>query len=140
MPTDAKLREVLPGIHLLHLPLPMKPTIVNVYLVDGGDEWALVDTGMNSGDSIAAFHDALAQLGLTPNRIRKIICTHHHPDHFGTSKTYKERTGAALYLHPAEYERALGFLPADRPAEVIQFFLAHGLPPERFHQELFQMR
>ena len=132
MPTDAKLREVLPGIHLLHLPLPMKPTIVNVYLVDGGDEWALVDTGMNSGDSIAAFHDALAQLGLTPNRIRKIICTHHHPDHFGTSKAYKELTGATLYLHPAEYERALGFLPSDRPVEVVQFFLAHGLPLQRF--------
>ena len=39
MVDDAKIREVLPGIHLLHLPLPMKPTIVNVYLVDGGDEF-----------------------------------------------------------------------------------------------------
>jgi glyoxylase-like metal-dependent hydrolase (beta-lactamase superfamily II) len=129
---DAKIREVLPGIHLLHLPLPMKPTIVNVYLVDGGDEWALVDTGMSSADSIATFHAALAQLGLTPERIRKIICTHHHPDHFGTSKAYKELTGATLYLHPAEYERAKGFLPSDRPAEAVRFFLAHGLPLARF--------
>lgn len=132
MSTDAKLREVLPGIHLLHLPLPMKPTIVNVYLVDGGDEWALVDTGMHSGDSVAAFDAALAQLGIAPDRIRTIICTHHHPDHFGTSRLYRERTGATLYLHPAEYERALGFLPADRPIEVMQFFLAHGLPLSRF--------
>ena len=67
MSTDAKLREVLPGIHLLNLPLPMKPTIVNVYLVDGGDEWALVDTGMNSDDSIATFRAALAQLGSSPS-------------------------------------------------------------------------
>jgi len=129
---DAKIREVLPGIHLLHLPLPMKPTIVNVYLVDGGDEWALVDTGMSSADSIATFHDALAQLGVAPARIRKIICTHHHPDHFGTSKAYKELTGATLYLHPAEYERSQGFLPSDRPAEAVRFFLAHGLPLQRF--------
>ena len=35
----------------------MKPTIVNVYLVRGGDEWALIDTGMNSADSIATFRD-----------------------------------------------------------------------------------
>ena len=132
MSADAKIREVLPGIHLLHLPLPMKPTIVNVYLVDGGDEWALVDTGMSSADSIATFHDALAQLGITPERIRKIICTHHHPDHFGTSKAYKELTGATLYLHPAEYERSQGFLPSDRPAEAVRFFLAHGLPLARF--------
>ena len=132
MSADAKIREVLPGIHLLHLPLPMKPTIVNVYLVDGGDEWALVDTGMSSADSIATFHDALAQLGVSPQRIRKIICTHHHPDHFGTSKAYKELTGATLYLHPAEYERSKGFLPSDRPAEAVRFFLAHGIPLARF--------
>ena len=132
MSADAKIREVLPGIHLLHLPLPMKPTIVNVYLVDGGDEWALVDTGMSSAASIAAFQAALAQLGIAPERIRKIICTHHHPDHFGTSKAYKELTGATLYLHPAEYARSQGFLPSDRPAEAVNFFLAHGLPLARF--------
>lgn len=132
MADDAKLREVLPGIHLLHLPLPMKPTIVNVYLVDGGDEWALVDTGMSSADSIATFRAALARLGLAPERIRKIICTHHHPDHFGASEAYKALTGATLYLHPAEYERSRSFLPGDRPAEAVRFFLAHGLPLARF--------
>ena len=35
-PTDVKSREVLPGFHLVYLPLPMRPTIVNVYLVNGG--------------------------------------------------------------------------------------------------------
>ncbi|MFN8643127.1 MAG: MBL fold metallo-hydrolase [Candidatus Binatia bacterium] len=90
-----------------------------------------MDTGMNSGDSIAAFEAALAQLGIAPTRIRKIICTHHHPDHFGTSKAYKALTGATLYLHPAEYERAAQ-PRADRPSEVVQFFLAHGLPLARF--------
>jgi len=129
---DAKLREVLPGIHLLHLPLPMKPTIVNVYLVDGGNEWALIDTGMSSADSLATLREALAQLGVAPAQVRKILCTHHHPDHFGASKAHKELTGATLYLHPAEYERARHFLPSDRPAEAVRFFLQHGLPLQRF--------
>ena len=132
MAADAKLREVLPGLHLLHLPLPMTPTIVNVYLIDGGDEWALVDTGMSSADSIATFRAALGQLDLAPERLGKIICTHHHPDHFGTSKAYKELSGATLYLHPAEYERSQSFLLSDRPAEAVRFFLAHGLPLHRF--------
>ncbi len=129
---DAKVREVVPRVYLVHLPLPMKPTIVNVYLLDGGDEWALVDTGMNSADSIAAFRDALAHIGCRPEQIRKIICTHHHPDHFGTSKAYKELTGATLYLHRAEYARSKTFLPSDRPAEAVRFFLAHGIPLQRF--------
>jgi glyoxylase-like metal-dependent hydrolase (beta-lactamase superfamily II) len=129
---EPKVREVVPGIFLVHLPLPMKPTIVNVYLLRGGDEWALVDTGMNSADSIATFKAALDEVGCAPQRLRKIICTHHHPDHFGTSKAYKELTGATLYLHRAEYERSHHFLPSDRPAEAVQFFLAHGIPLQRF--------
>ena len=39
---EPKVREIYPGIFLLHLPLPMRPTIVNVYLVRGDDEWALL--------------------------------------------------------------------------------------------------
>jgi glyoxylase-like metal-dependent hydrolase (beta-lactamase superfamily II) len=122
----------VPGIFLVHLPLPMKPTIVNVYLLRSGDEWALIDTGMNSADSIATFKAVLAQVGCAPEHLRQIICTHHHPDHFGTSKTYKELTGARLYLHRAEYERAQVFLPSERPAEAVRFFLAHGIPLQRF--------
>jgi glyoxylase-like metal-dependent hydrolase (beta-lactamase superfamily II) len=129
---DTKLREVLPGIFLLHLPLPMKPTIVNVFLVRGGDEWALVDTGMNTADSIATFQSCLEAVGCAPEQVRKIICTHHHPDHYGTSRAYKELTGATLYMHRAEYERSKGFLPSDRPAEAVRFFLAHGIPLARF--------
>jgi glyoxylase-like metal-dependent hydrolase (beta-lactamase superfamily II) len=129
---DAKFREVVPGVFLVHLPLPMKPTIVNVYLLHSGDEWALIDTGMNSADSIATFRAVLQEVGCAPEQLRKIICTHHHPDHFGTSKTYKDLTGAQLYLHRAEFERAQNFLPSERPAEAIRFFMLHGIPLQRF--------
>lgn len=129
---DAKVREVFPGIFLLHLPLPMKPTIVNVYLLRSGDEWALIDTGLNSTDSIETFGAALQTVGCPPAKLRKIICTHHHPDHFGTSKTYKEMTGAQLYLHAAEYDRAQSFAPSERPQKAIDFFRSHGIPLHRF--------
>ena len=34
--TDAKIREIVPGIYQIYLPLPMRPSIVNVYLVKSG--------------------------------------------------------------------------------------------------------
>ncbi len=55
----AKITEVQRGIYELFLPLPMRPTIVNVYLIDcGGGQWTLVDTGMNTADSVATLKDA----------------------------------------------------------------------------------
>src|SRR5512139_2304679 len=108
--SEAKVREVWPGIFLVHLPLPMRPTIVNVYLLHSRDEWALVDTGVNSADSIATLEAALEQVGCRPDKIQKVICTHHHPDHFGASQAYKQRFGASVYLNRLENEVSHAFM------------------------------
>jgi glyoxylase-like metal-dependent hydrolase (beta-lactamase superfamily II) len=135
---DVKTREVHPGVFLLHLPLPMKPTIVNVYLVRGtreehtDAEWALVDTGIGSQDSIATFKECLRIAGCAPPQLRKIVVTHHHPDHFGSAAPYKDMTGADVYVHPAEWQRSQHFMPAERPQWVMDWFAAHGMPLERF--------
>jgi glyoxylase-like metal-dependent hydrolase (beta-lactamase superfamily II) len=130
--SDVKVREVLPGFHLIHLPLPMKPTIVNVYLVDGGSEWALIDTGMNTRESFDAFRSALDRIGCPPEKIRKIVCTHHHPDHFGTSQPYRQLCHARVFLHPLEAARVASYLPRPRSEETLRFFLKHGVPNEFF--------
>lgn len=136
--SEAKIREVFPGIFLLHLPLPMKPTIVNVYLVRGSREarddaeWALVDTGIGSVDSIAAFRECLDAAGCRPEQIRKIVITHHHPDHFGCAGPLGELTGAAVYVHPAELQRSEHFMPSERPQWVMDWFTSQGLPVQRF--------
>jgi hypothetical protein len=52
-------KQVLPGIFEMFLPLPMKPTIINAWLIDcGGGEWAMVDTGMNLPESFLVMEDA----------------------------------------------------------------------------------
>jgi len=130
--SDVKVREIRPGFHLLHLPLPMKPTIVNVYLVNGGSEWALIDTGMHTSESVEAFHAALELVGCRPDWIKKIIGTHHHPDHFGTSGPYKELCHAEVFLHPLEAARMTSFLPQARSEETARFFRRNGIPIDRF--------
>jgi len=125
---EAKIREVASGIYQIYLPLPMRPSIVNVYLVRGGDEWALIDTGMHSEDSIATLKEALAEVGCPPSAVRKLVCTHHHPDHFGTSRTYKELTGAEVYLNPLEVPRIERMQSSTPSPEAQAFFRAHGVP------------
>lgn len=131
----AKISEVHPGIYEIFLPLPMRPTIINVYLIDCHGAWALVDTGMNTADSVATLNDAFAQVGTRVEDLNLLIGTHHHVDHFGTSAVIKKRSGATTLLHPFEVERVNRMLtlgpPAARP-EAREFFVTHGFPIDKY--------
>ena len=110
----------------------------HVYVVDGGDELALIDAGFGPGTE-----EILAMMradGLDPQRVSKIIITHYHADHVGGAAALKRATGAAL-LAGAEaaatiriadadqiglnWAKSFGFYPADyewEPADVEQEF------------------
>lgn len=133
----AKLVEVVPGIYEIFLPLPMRPTIINVYLIDCGGSWTLVDTGMNSPESVAALRDALAQVGIEEKDLDVILGTHHHVDHFGASGSLRERSHATVYVHQLEAERAdrmlmFGNMGTTERPESRAFFEKHGFPIERY--------
>ena len=134
MSVAAKAREVVDGVVQVYLPLPMRPTIVNVYLVRAGDSWTLIDTGMNTGDSFTAFRRALEEIGIAPARVTRLIATHHHVDHFGTSAPFRELTHAEVYLHPLEAERAtaMGHVAGENTA----YLRAHGVPDVPSDQQL----
>lgn len=131
----AKITEVHPGIYEIFLPLPMRPTIINVYLIDCHGSWTLVDTGMNTPDSVATLEEAFAQVGIKIEDLDLVVGTHHHVDHFGTSATIKQRSGATTLLHELEVERLNRMLtmgpPSARP-EAREFFSAHGFPVDKY--------
>ena len=130
----AQVREVADGVVQVFLPLPFKPTIINVWLVRAGSTWTLVDTGMHTGNSKAAFHAALADIGIVPTDITRIVGTHHHLDHFGTSGPYRELTHAEVYLHPLEAERAMATQSAT--GENTDFMSRNGVPDVPPHKRL----
>lgn len=57
------------------------PNAINVLLLAGADGWTLVDTGL--GRSAGRIQSALRLLGAGPGDLRRIVITHHHPDHIG---------------------------------------------------------
>ncbi|MBM3522633.1 MAG: MBL fold metallo-hydrolase [Alphaproteobacteria bacterium] len=94
---------VAPGILLLRLPLPFALDHINVYLLEDGDGWALVDTGLDWADSRAAWERALAHPLLGGRPIRRLIVTHHHPDHIGLAGWHARRWGVALEISAGEW-------------------------------------
>lgn len=132
----AKVSEIARGIHQIFLPLPMRPSIVNVYLVDCSGDWALIDTGTNGQESLSALEGALGQLGITFDRLGAIIMTHHHIDHCGASAELQRLSGARLYIHALELDRitrTIAFAGSAGPtAQAREFFLRHGFPVDRY--------
>src|SRR5258708_14140360 len=132
-----KIIEVHPGNYELFLRLPMRPTIINVYLVDCHGAWTLVDTGMQTAESIAALEEAFAEVGIKVEDLDALVATHHHIDHFGASGEIRRRSQAITHIHRLEAERAGRMVefgqmsPHDRP-EAHAFFARHGFPIKQF--------
>ncbi len=89
--------ELAPGVLWLQLALPWALNHVNVYALDDGDGWTVVDTGLDT----AATRDAWEALLTGPLRgkpVTRIVVTHHHPDHVGLAGWLMKRCGAALWM------------------------------------------
>ncbi len=95
-PEGVKMVEVAAGIHWLRLPLPMKLNHVNIYVLDDGDGWTVIDAGMNSAKGRALWR-ALIDGPLQAKPIKRVILTHHHPDHVGMAGWLQSAQGAELW-------------------------------------------
>ena len=127
-PEPGEAVQAAPGVLWMRLPLPMSLNHINVFAIEDGDGWVLVDTGLNTQASLEAWEAALAgPLGGRP--ITRVICTHMHPDHVGMAGWLCERTGAPLLMSRLEYITCR-LLVADtgRPApeEGVRFLRAAG--------------
>ncbi|MBE0478594.1 MBL fold metallo-hydrolase [Candidatus Aerophobetes bacterium] len=73
------------------------PFDCHIYLVDGKDELALIDTG--AGERVDKVLSNIEEDGFNPEKIGKIILTHHHADHSGGCKKIKDKTHCRIYIH-----------------------------------------
>jgi len=124
--------EAAPGVLWLRLPLPMSLDHINVYALADGDGWTLVDTGLYTKASIAGWEAAFAG-PLEGKPVKRVICTHMHPDHLGLAGWLCERFGVPLLMSRLEYVTAR-MLVADTgpaPPEGEVFFRATGWDDER---------
>ncbi len=94
-PEPGEVTEVAEGILWARLPLPMALDHVNVYALDDGDGWTLVDTGFNSRKTRAIWESLLSG-PLAGKPIKRVLVTHHHPDHIGCAGWLMETQGAEL--------------------------------------------
>ena len=70
----------------------------HVYLIDGGDELALVDAG--GGLDVGPILENIRHDGLDPSRVRHLLLTHAHFDHAGGAAQLRSALGdPRIYMH-----------------------------------------
>jgi glyoxylase-like metal-dependent hydrolase (beta-lactamase superfamily II) len=121
--------EIAEGVLWMRLPLPFRPDHLNVYALDDGDSWTIVDTGLDTPGVRAAWA-ALMTGPLGGRPVRRVILTHHHPDHVGLAGWFQEH-GAGLWATRTAWllARMLRLDVQERPsAETLAFWRAAGMP------------
>lgn len=77
------------------------PSDAHVYILDGGDELALVDSGSGQSDSIDQVLAHVREDGLDPDELRYVLITHWHPDHAGGAAVWRRRFPGVRVVAPA---------------------------------------
>ena len=133
LPAPGTATEVAPGIHWVRMPLPFKLNHINLYLLDGGDGWTMVDTGYGNDETKALWRDVW-QTVLGGRPVTRLIVTHFHPDHMGNAGWLADTLGLVPHMTQIEWLNAnLAFRMAGT-ADVdrrIPWYVRNGLAPER---------
>ncbi|MDB6182180.1 MBL fold metallo-hydrolase [Paracoccus fistulariae] len=131
-PAEGDAIEVAPGVLWTRLPLPMALDHVNIYALEDEDGWTVVDTGFDSRRGRAIWQQ-LRDGPLAGRPIRRVIGTHHHPDHIGLAGWLMAQDGADLLISRTAWlmARMLVLDEQDRPSEqALRFWRRAGMPPE----------
>ena len=101
-PESGDVMDILPGLKWFRMPLPMVLGHINLWLLEDGDGWTLVDTGMHVGKSLEIWKSGFTEV-LINRPVKRVIVTHLHPDHTGCAGWLTERFGIELWMTRAEY-------------------------------------
>jgi len=109
VPESGQVREIVPGILWLRMPLPMALDHINIYLLEDDDGWWVVDTGI-AIDPTKELWEALFDSDILDGKpVKAVLSTHYHPDHTGMAGWLCEKWQAPFYMTQVEYFTGLAF-------------------------------
>jgi glyoxylase-like metal-dependent hydrolase (beta-lactamase superfamily II) len=129
LPPPGETIEVADGVRWLRMPLPFALDHINLWLVDDGDGWTIVDCGLNSDTTKSLWPQVLAHAGGRP--VTRVFTTHFHPDHMGLAGWLCAEHGVEMWTTRTEWMMARSlFLDAEdaNRREMAEFYRANGVP------------
>lgn len=127
-PLAGVAQQIAPGIFWVRMPLPFALKWINLWLLDDGAGWTIIDTGVGL-EELREHWRTIFQAVLGGRPVTRVICTHMHPDHMGLAGWICRKFGAPLWMSRLEY--VVGrVLVADTgreaPEDGVKFYRAAG--------------
>jgi len=108
VPQPGEVREIVPGVLWLRMPLPMALDHINLYLLEDHDGWWIIDTGIAIDPTRELWQEIIGR-HLQGKPIKAVLATHFHPDHVGMAGWLCETWRVPFYMTEREYLGALTF-------------------------------
>ena len=135
-PEPLKPFPVAEGVWWVRMPMPMALDHINLWLLEDGDGWTVVDTGLASEDSRTIWEGLFGDfMGGKP--ILRVICTHMHPDHIGLAGWLCEQFDCPLWMTREEYvmcQLMASYTGRDAPKAGVDFYRGAGYDDHQLDQ------
>lgn len=131
-PQAGQFRQVTEGVFWFRVPMPGRLDHINVWLLQDGEGWTLVDTGLASEEAREAWRGVFKTV-MGGRRVTRVIVTHLHPDHVGLAGWLCEMFDTPLWMSRTDYFmcRTLSMDTGRKaPPEAITFYRAVGFSDE----------
>ena len=131
-PQPGEWLEIASGVFWSRVALPFRLNHVNVYLIDDGDSWNVIDTGI-ANDQAQETWTRLLDGRMAGRPVAKIVATHHHPDHVGLASWLADKVDAEVVMSGTEYLLGLTYwLDSDamKAEHYRAFYRTRGLDAE----------
>jgi glyoxylase-like metal-dependent hydrolase (beta-lactamase superfamily II) len=131
-PGPGAVIEVASGVRWVRMPLPFSLKWINLWLIEDGDGWTVVDTGIPNSETKALWR-AIFDTVLDGRPVRRIIITHMHPDHIGLAGWMSRKFQCELWMTRLEYvtcRMLIADTGREAPEAGVMFYRAAGWAQE----------
>ncbi len=129
-PHDGEVTRIADGVSWIRMPLPFALDHINLWILDDGHGWTVIDSGFGLPE-ISRLWETLLDGALAARKVTRLIVTHFHPDHFGQAGWLARRFAVPLWMPRTEWLTGT-LLFADEQSRIssrqAEFFRVHGLP------------
>jgi glyoxylase-like metal-dependent hydrolase (beta-lactamase superfamily II) len=102
LPAPGETIEVAPGVHWVRMALPYALDHINLWMIEDGDAWVIVDSGLGNEPTRELWERVFASR-LAGRPVSRLILTHYHPDHAGNAGWITARFGVPMLMSQGEY-------------------------------------